>query len=140
MPIGAKLFPRFLSEGANGKSVEVQVTELKTTETSPLSAFEPPAGAASKPGCWNPDGGRLVKKVIPLYPNSERASGVQGQVGVYGVIAADGILRDLRIVSGVTSGLNKATLDAVKYWRYEPYTCHGTPVDVERVLFVNFTF
>jgi len=55
MPVGTKLFPRFLSYVENGKLLaEVQVTELKTTEQSPSSAFEPPAGAVSKPGCWNP--------------------------------------------------------------------------------------
>jgi hypothetical protein len=138
-PVGAKLFPRFLSYVENGKSLaEVQVTELKTTEPSPPSAFEPPAGAVSNPGCWNPDGGRLVKRVNPIYPVSERVFHAQGTVALYAVIAADGILHNLRIISGVTPGLNKASLDGVEQWRYEPFTCKGKPVDVETVVFVNY--
>jgi hypothetical protein len=54
------------------------------------------------------------------------------------VIAADGILHNLRIISGVTPGLNKASLDGVEQWRYEPFTCKGKPVDVETVVFVNY--
>src|ERR1700693_3633531 len=64
MPVGTKLFPRFLSYVENGKPLdEVQVTELKITEQLPSSAFEPPVGAASKPGCINPNPVRLIKKV-----------------------------------------------------------------------------
>lgn len=40
MPVGPKLFPRFLSYVQGGKPLaEVQVTELKTTEQFPSAAF-----------------------------------------------------------------------------------------------------
>jgi hypothetical protein len=61
-PVGTKLFPSFLSLVANGKPLaEVEVTELKTTDPAPSSAFELPVGAVSKPGCMNPAHGSLVK-------------------------------------------------------------------------------
>lgn len=75
----------------------------------------------------------------PLYPASERVSYAQGTVAVYAVVAADGILHDLRIISGPTPGLNKASLDGVQQWRYEPFTCQGKPVEVDTVVFVNYT-
>jgi TonB family protein len=141
MPIGTKLFPRFLSRIENGKPLaEAQVTELKTTEQLPSSTFEPPVGAVSKPGCMHPDTGLLVKKVTPSYPESERISRVEGTVTMYALIATDGVPHELRIVSGVTPGLNKASLDAAQQWRYKPYTCDGIgAVEVETLIVVNFS-
>jgi TonB family protein len=140
VPVGAKLFPRFLSYVINGKPlVEVEVIEIKTPEQFPSSAFEPPVGAVLKPGCMNPAHGSLVKKVNPLYPPGERQSRVQGTVAMDALLGTDGLLHDLRIVSGVSSGLNKASLDAVKQWRYDPYTCNGIPTEVETTVQVNFS-
>jgi TonB family protein len=138
-PIGTKLFPRFLSYGEDGKPlVEVHITELKTTEQFPSSAFEPSPEAVSKPGCMNPNPGRLVKKVKPSYPEPERQSRVQGRVVMYALIAKNGTPGQLRIVSSVTPGLDNASLDAVREWRYEPSTCNGIAVDVETLLTVIF--
>lgn len=141
MPIGTKLFPRFLSYVENGKPLaEVQVTELKTTEQLPSSAFEPPVGAVSKPGCMHPSTGLLVKKVTPSYPEFELRSGVWGTVTMHALIGTDGVPHELRIVSGVTPRLNKASLDAAQQWRYKPYTCDGIgPVEVETLIVVNFS-
>jgi TonB family protein len=139
MPVGGKLFPRFLSYVEDGKPVaEVQVTELKVTEQLPSDAFAPPREAVSKPGCIDPSGGHLVKKVQPRYPEVERQAHTQGTVTMYAVIAKDGIPGQLRIVSSATPGLDKASLDAVEQWRYEPATCKGIAVDVETLVTVNF--
>ena len=133
------LFPRFLSYVEDGKALaEVQVTELKATERFPSTAFEPPFEAVPKPGCIDPSGSHLVKKVPPLYPEAEKRSHAQGTVVIYAVIAKDGIPGHLRIVSSATPGLDKASLDAVQQWRYEPATCNGIPVDVEFLVTVNF--
>jgi TonB family protein len=138
-PFGAKFFPHFLSYVEEGKTVaEVEITELKTTEPLPSSVFEVPAGAVSKPSCLTPMGGRLIKKVPPSYPESERRAHVEGTVSIYAVIGVDGGLHDLRLVAGVSPGLNKASLDAVQQWYYEPYTCKNTPVEVESVIQVNY--
>jgi TonB family protein len=139
MPVGGKLFPRFLSYVEDGKPLaEVQVTELKASERLPSSAFEPPREAAPTPGCIEPSVGHLVKKVQPRYPEAERQSRTQGTVVIYAVMGKDGIPGHLRIVSRVTPGLEKASLDAVQQWRYEPATCNGIPVDVEFLVTVNF--
>ena len=34
--------------------------------------------------------------------------------------------------------LEGGALDAVQQWRYEPYMCQGTPVEVETVIQVNY--
>ena len=140
MPVGTKFFPRFLSYVEDGKPVaEIQVTELKPTEQFPSSAFAPPAGSLSRPGCMNPRPSRLVHKVQPLYPELERQRHVQGTIAIYALIGADGRPRDLQIVSGVTPGLNAASLEGVQQWFYKPATCNGTPIEVETVLTVNYS-
>jgi TonB family protein len=139
-PFGQKLFPRLMSYVEHGKTlIEVKITGLDKTEPLPPSAFSAPSGAISKPTCASPGKGRLVKRVDPQYPPAERFARAQGTVTLYGVIGADGALHGLQVVSGVTSGLNQASLDAVQQWRYEPYTCNGVPIDVESVVSVNFT-
>jgi TonB family protein len=140
MPIGAKMFPRYLSQVDHGQTLaEVNVTELKVADSFPASAFDPPAGAVSKPGCTLPVTGRLVKKANPEYPPQERMARHEGAVTIYAVIGEDGALHGLQIISGANPALNQAALDAVKYWRYEPYTCNGVPVEVESEINVNFS-
>jgi len=137
--LGAKVFPHFLSYVEGGKTVaQAEITELRATEPLPSSMFEVPAGARSKPSCLSPTPGRLITRVNPLYPESERRTHVQGTVSIYVVIGIDGGLHDLRVVSGVSPGLNKSSLDAVQQWRYEPFTCQNTPVEVESVIQVNY--
>jgi TonB family protein len=140
-PVDTKLFPRFLSYIENGKTVaEAHVTAFRAVDQFPSATFATPAGAVSKPGCMFPDHpGHLVKRVDPSYPEMERRSHVEGTVAIYAVIATDGALRDLQIVSGMTPGLNKASLDAVQQWRYEPYMCNGVAMEVETVLLVNYS-
>jgi len=140
-PVGAKIFPHFLSYVEDGKPVaEAEVTELKTTEPLPPSTFDRPAGAVSRPGCLSPATGRLIKRVEPIYPAiEEKITHVQGTVTIYAVIGADGSLHDTRIISGLSPGLNKASLDAVQQWTYEPFTCQDTPVEFETVIQVNFS-
>lgn len=139
MPIGTKLFPHFLSYVEDKKTLaEVHVTELAPTEQIPSSAFEPPVGSVSKAGCWNPNPGRVVRRVSPSYPAFERQSHHEGTVALYVVIGTDGLPHELRIVSGVSPGLDKASLDAVQQWRYEPYTCNGVAIEVESIVSVTF--
>ena len=139
IPVGAKLFPRYLSYVDRGQTLaEVNVTELKTTDPFPTSAFDPPAGAVSKQSCANPDPGRLVNRVRPEYPSHERMARHEGAVAIYAVISEDGALHHLQIESGDNPALNQAALDAVKYWHYEPYRCNGVPVEVDTEINVNF--
>jgi len=43
----------------------------------------------------------------------------------------------MKVVSGVEV-LSKAAMDAVRWWRYEPYLVSGQPVTVETTVAVNF--
>jgi protein TonB len=63
---------------------------------------------------------------------------VQGTVVLQAVIAKDGTVQDLRVVSGHPL-LVQAALEAVQLWRYKPYLLNDQPVEVDTQINVNFT-
>jgi TonB family protein len=81
--------------------------------------------------------GMLQHKVAPEYPSEDRGQGVQGTVSMQALIATDGRIKELRIISG-PSVLLKPALDAVRQWRYRPYLLNGSPVEVMTTINVIF--
>ena len=82
--------------------------------------------------------GLLVHQVKPNYPPLARQARIQGQVVLQALIAKDGTIQNLHVVSGHPM-LAPAAVDAVKQWRYKPYFLNGDPVEVETQITVNFT-
>ena len=73
----------------------------------------------------------------PVYPPLARAARISGAVELTGVIATDGRIRELRVVSGHPL-LAKAALEAVRQWVYEPTVLNGEPVEVIAPITVHF--
>lgn len=82
--------------------------------------------------------GLLINKVEPTYPVLARQARVQGQVVLSAIISKQGIIENLRVVSGHPM-LVPAAIEAVKQWRYRPYLLNGEPVEVETDVIVTFT-
>ena len=82
--------------------------------------------------------GLLIHQVKPNYPPLARQARIQGSVVLQAVIAKDGSIQGLHVVSGHPM-LTGAAVEAVKLWRYKPYFLNGEPVEVETVVTVNFT-
>ena len=82
--------------------------------------------------------GLLVHQVKPNYPPLARQARIQGSVVLQAVIAKDGTIQNLHLVSGHPM-LAPAAIEAVKQWRYKPYILNGDPVEVETQITVNFT-
>jgi TonB family protein len=139
MVLGDKSFPKMVRYREDGAIVaQAEITELIDGVQAASSAFEIPNGAVTKAGCLSPSVGRAIKKVQPSYPEADRRNRVQGTVGMYAVIAEDGTLQGVRVVAGVSPGLDRASLDAVKQWRYEPSLCRDTVVPMETIIQVNY--
>lgn len=141
MTFGGKFFPRYLSFVENGKLlVVVQVTEVSVPGSFSVDAFDIPPGAMPHSGCMNPFPPTILKQERPQYPEAERLSRTSGTVHVYSVVGTDGTLQHERVLSAPSPGLKVAALDAIQHWRYEPATCNGSPVDIETVITITFTF
>ncbi|MBZ5704223.1 MAG: TonB family protein [Acidobacteriia bacterium] len=79
----------------------------------------------------------ITHKVDPVYPEAARRANIQGTVVLDAVIGADGTVVDLRPVSG-PDALTPAALDAVKWWRFQPYRINGQPTQVRTTFAVEF--
>ncbi len=82
---------------------------------------------------------RAVSRAAPEYPPRARAKGLTGYVAVSVLIAADGSIQDLRVLESEPPGtFDRAALDAVGRWRFEPATYEGLPVAVRVRQVVRF--
>lgn len=79
-----------------------------------------------------------IKKVNPVYPPIAVAAGVQGVVVFDVVLDKTGNPAKIHVVSGHPM-LIQAAMNAVRQWRYKPYTLNGEPVEVDALVKVNFT-
>lgn len=80
----------------------------------------------------------LIHRVDPQYPAQARANGVSGTVVLHVIIARDGSVKDIQVVSGAPS-LTDAASSAVKQWLYKPTLLNGEPVEVDTTISVVFT-
>ncbi len=81
---------------------------------------------------------QLTHNVNPQYPPEAFQSRVHGTVVLQAVIGKDGGVKNLKVVSGPPM-LIKAATEAVKQWRYKPFTLNGEPVEADTQINVNFT-
>lgn len=81
---------------------------------------------------------RIINKVIPPYPPLARQARISGTVRFTAIIARDGSIQNLTLVSGHPL-LVRAATDAVRQWRYRPTLLNGEPVEVIAPIEVIFT-
>ena len=102
----------------------------------PPAAPVRPAGPVRVGG--DVESAKLIYSPHPAYPRIAISARSQGAVRLEAIIAADGKIRNLRVLSGPPL-LVRAALDAVRQWRYQPTLLNGTPVEVVTEIEVNFT-
>jgi protein TonB len=71
----------------------------------------------------------IIHKVIPVYPPLARQARLSGTVRFTAIIARDGTIQNLTLVSGHPLFVAAAT-EAVRQWRYRPTLLNGDPVEV----------
>jgi TonB family protein len=72
---------------------------------------------------------KLLYSPEPLYPPLAQQARIQGTVRLEVLIAADGAVKQVRLISAHPM-LAGAVLEAVKKWRYRPTLLDGEPVEV----------
>jgi TonB family protein len=81
---------------------------------------------------------KLLSQVHPVYPPDAKAARVQGKVSLQALIAADGHVANLTVLSGDPMLVSSAT-DAVSQWVYNQTLLNGVPVEVMTQIDVNYT-
>lgn len=79
----------------------------------------------------------LIHKVQPLYPAIAPAMHLAGTVRLRAIIATDGSVRQVDVISG-NPLLAQSAVAAVREWRYRPTRLNGEAVEVETLITVNF--
>lgn len=79
----------------------------------------------------------ITHKIDPIYPENARQANLQGSVVLDTVIGTDGNVVELHPVSG-PGELATAAVDAVKWWRFQPYRVNGRAVPVETRIAIDF--
>lgn len=74
---------------------------------------------------------------MPTYPKLAHDAHIGGTVRLKAIIAADGTVKDLSVISGHPL-LIPSALNAVKQWVYKPTILNGTPIEVDTEIDVNF--
>jgi len=73
----------------------------------------------------------------PSYPSLSGQMKVQGSVLLQAFIGVDGLIRELRVISGPAI-LSSAAREAAMQWRFKPYLQNGKPVETQARITVNF--
>jgi protein TonB len=79
----------------------------------------------------------LVHRVEPVYPAEARRQRLQGVIVVNVVVGTDGAVMRMRPLNGPDI-LSQAAMDALRWWKFEPYRLNGEPAVVETTLAVEF--
>ncbi|HEX9733349.1 MAG TPA: TonB family protein [Thermoanaerobaculia bacterium] len=74
----------------------------------------------------------------PQYTEIARKARVQGVVIVQAIIDKEGNVTNVKVLKGLSMGLDDEAVKAIKKWKFEPATLNGKPVDVYYNLTVNF--
>ena len=79
----------------------------------------------------------LVHRVEPVYPPQARKENLQGIIALDIVVGRDGSVIAIHPLNGPDL-LARAAMDALRWWKFEPYRINGEPVVVESRVAVEF--
>jgi len=79
----------------------------------------------------------LLHRVGPTYPAEARKANLQGIIALDIVVGRDGSVVSMRALNG-PEVLARAAMDALRWWKFEPYRVNGEPAAVETTVAVEF--
>jgi TonB family protein len=79
----------------------------------------------------------LVHRVEPIYPPEARKERLEGTIALDITIGRDGSVESMHALNG-PDVLARAAMDALRWWKFEPYRINGEPAAVETTVAVEF--
>ncbi len=128
---------------ADPKVRERKVENAETAKTTDQTGSEAVAGSENVPKDTSPMAvGSLVEyatqKSNPVYPITAKSMRMTGVVKIEVVVDEDGQVAEVQKSSGPTL-LRGAATDAIKKWKFKPFTRGGEPVKATGFVSFNFT-
>jgi protein TonB len=100
------------------------------------------SGGGMGGGPYRPGSGitppQILKEVKADYTEDARRRGVEGEVVLEIVVRRDGSVGDIKLLNGLSGGLNDRAIAAVRQWRWAPARRLGQAVDVIVEVSVEF--
>ncbi len=105
----------------------------------PVAASEPAVAAApaEPPAALLP--ARAISSPPPVYPEAARLAAEEGTVVVEAEVDVAGVVRNATVVRGRSPALDRAAVEALGKWRFEPATRGGVTVASSRRVSFKFT-
>jgi protein TonB len=120
----------------------ISSTRVAVPAPPPRPAPAPPPRKAEPPRRIRVGGqvqqAKIIEQPMPVYPKIAKGARIQGSVQLEAVIAQDGTIEQLRVITGHPL-LVQAALTAVSHWRYRPTYLNGQATEVSTTITVNFT-
>jgi TonB family protein len=79
----------------------------------------------------------LIHRVEPTYPAEARKANLQGIIALDIIVGRDGSVLSMHALNG-PDVLARAAMDALRWWKFEPYRVNGEPASVETTVAVEF--
>ncbi len=79
----------------------------------------------------------IVHRVEPVYPAEARRERLEGTIALDIVVGRDGSVQSMHPLNG-PDVLARAAMDALRWWKFEPYRINGEPSTVETTVAVEF--
>ena len=134
---------RNVRPGTNSVRVDLQRETPAQATSEPAVVDSQPAASVATPASERVEmsadtTGVVSHPVKPDYPLLARQMKVQGSVILQALIGRDGLIQDLRVVSGPPI-LANAAQEAVKQWHFKPHYQGVDTVETQARITVNFT-
>jgi len=110
----------------------VEIPNAGAANSSDLAAATNAAGREPLPAA------APQASVTASYPLLAQHMNVQGAVVLQAIISAEGVVQDLRVLSGPAI-LSSAAQQAVREWRFKPVLQNGQAVETKAKITVNFS-
>jgi periplasmic protein TonB len=121
--VGSNTANWLLSDISGRRPQPVQPTEPKKTTRIHKTSVDPAL---------------LIYRVEPVFPPLARQIRRSGKVELHAIIATDGTIQSLQVVSGDPMFIESAK-EAVLRWRYKPTYLNGQPVEIDTFVTVVYT-
>lgn len=117
------LFPFVYVDGGfrylGGMQIQAPQNHIRMPQSSGVSPGDSGSGVQMP---------KLIKEVQAAFPGGYNPRNA-GIVKLWGIIATDGSVKDLHVIEG-TCDFARATIDAIKKWRFTPLMVNGQPQEM----------
>jgi TonB family protein len=120
------------------KLAKVEAPKTSNSESALAGLVVSPATNAAEREHLAPQPVELRQTLDAAYPLLGQHMSVQGSVVLQAVVGADGIIENMRVLSGPAI-LSVAAQQAVRQWRFKPVLRNGQAVETKATITVNFS-